>query len=174
MLPNLDFNRVKKRTQATRLARGGADKHEYFMAVAQMRYILRKVFRMIEEKAKDVGLDPLAHQALLQIYGSPRQKLRVRELAERLDIAPAFASNLVKALVKGKLVKRASYPNDLRVTVVQLTGTGRNLCHQVDTDIRPHLDEFTTTLSREEQEIALSTLMFYIEPSASVRRRNMA
>lgn len=165
----LDSSRAKKRTHVTGLPRAGANKHEYFMAVAQTRYILRKVFRMIEERAKDVGLDPLSHQALLQIYGSPEQELRVSELAERLDIAPAFASNLVKALVKDKLVKRVSDPSDLRVTVVQITTTGQNLCHRIDTDMRPRLDEFTKTLSREEQEIALSTLMFYIGPSTQMQ-----
>ena len=40
------------RTPSAARSRSGADKHEYFAAVAHVRYILRKVFRIIEEKAK--------------------------------------------------------------------------------------------------------------------------
>ncbi len=167
MLLNFDFNRVKKRTIAAAKARDGADKHAYFVAVAHVRFVLRKVFRMIEEKAKELGLDPLAHQALLQIYGSRQQMLRVSELAERLDIVPAFASNMIKGLVKQKLVKRVSDPSDLRVTLLQITPSGRALCHRIDADIRPRVNDFTRALSEDEREIAFSTLMFYIGPGTA-------
>ena len=118
---NVNFARVERRSLATIRARDGADKHEYFMAVAHIRYILRKVFRLIEDKARELGIELLAHQALLQVYGSHEQQLRVSELAERLDIAPAFASNLIKGLVKRKLLKRDLDSSDRRVTVLQIT-----------------------------------------------------
>ena len=73
----------------------GADRHDYFAEVAEARYVLRRVFRIAEEQARDAGLDPLAHQALIQIYGSPDRRLRVAQLADRLDITPAFASSLL-------------------------------------------------------------------------------
>ena len=167
MLESVDFSRVKKRTRDAVRARDGANKHDYFMAVAHVRFILRKVFRMIEEKAKDVGLEPLAHQALLQIYGSPQQQLRVSELADRLDIAPAFASNLIKGLVKQKFIKRESVPNDLRVTVLRMTAAGRDVCHRIDAEVRPLVNQFTNKLSVDERETALSILMFYVGPGAS-------
>jgi len=160
--------RTGSRSRAT--PNSQTDAHAYFASVAQMRYILRKVFRMIDEKAKAAGLDPLSHQALLQIYGSPDQGLRISELAERLDIVPAFASNLVKDLATASLVTRKSDPSDRRVSIVQITASGRKLCQQVDSDIRPQLDEFTKTLSQDEQDIALSTLMFYIRPAGAARR----
>src|SRR5258708_7915868 len=100
----VDFLKVEKKTIAAARSRDASNKHKYFMAVAHVRYVLRKVFRMIEEQAKEYELDSLGHQALLQVYGSPGQGLRVSELAERLDIPPAFASNLVKGLVKRKLL----------------------------------------------------------------------
>lgn len=167
MLLDFNFDRLKKRTIAAAKARDGADKHAYFVAVAHVRFVLRKVFRMIEEKAKDLGLDPLAHQAILQIYGSPQQKLRVSDLAERLDIVPAFASNLIKGLVKQKLVKRISDPRDLRVTLLHITPAGRALCHRIDAEIRPLVNDFTHSLSDDEREIAVSTLMFYIGPGTA-------
>jgi DNA-binding MarR family transcriptional regulator len=161
---NVNFARVEKMSLATVRARNSANKHEYFMAIAHARYILRKVFRMVEEKARELGLESLAHQALLQIYGSPKQQLRVSEVAERLDIAPAFASNLIKGLVNRKLLKRDSDSTDRRVTVLQITNAGRDLCNRIDEEVRPHVDYFTSQLTPNERETALSTLMFYVGP----------
>jgi DNA-binding MarR family transcriptional regulator len=123
---------------------------------------MRKVFRMIDEYAKALGLDPLAHQALLQVYGSPNQALRVSALAERLDIATPFASNLVTNLVNARLLKRGSDASDMRVTIVRLTDMGRELCHQIDSGARSHVDALIEKLYPEEREFALASLTFYV------------
>ena len=162
----LNFAKIETRTADAARSRNGADKHEYFAAVAHVRYILRKVFRIIEEKAKEVGLESLAHQALLQVYGSANQELRVSELAERLDIAPAFASNLIKGLVKSKYLKRDSDASDGRVTILKITPAGRAVCDRIDNEVKPHVDYFTSQLTMDERETALSTLMFYVGPGA--------
>jgi DNA-binding MarR family transcriptional regulator len=168
----IDFARIEKKSLATARSRDAANKHSYFVAVAQMRHILRKVFRMVDEQAKKNGLDSLAHQALLQIYGSPNQGLRVNEVADRLDIAPAFASNLVKDLVKRKFLERTSDATDLRATVLEITAAGREFCRRVDAEVRPHVDYFTSQLSNDERETALSTLIFYMRPKASMHRQS--
>lgn len=160
----INFAKVEKKLHAAARARESADKHEYFATVAQTRYIMRKVFRLVGEQAKKAGLDSLAHQALLQVYGSPNRELRVSELAERLDITPAFASNLIKDLVKRKYLQRGSDPADLRVTMLQITAAGRELCNQVDAQVRPHVDYFTSHLTNDERETALSILAFYVVP----------
>jgi len=160
----LNFAKIEKRSAAAARSRKGADKHEYFVAVAQVRYILRKVFRIVEEKAKELGLESLAHQALLQVYGSPELELRVSELAERLDIAPAFASSLIKGLVKSKYLKREADASDGRVTILKITPAGRAICDRIDTEVKPHVDYFTSQLTAEERETAISTLMFYVGP----------
>ena len=172
MPATIDFGKIEKKSLATARSRDATNKHSYFVAVAQMRHILRKVFRMIDEQAKKHGLDLLAHQALLQIYGSPNQSLRVNEVADRLDIAPAFASNLVKDLVKRKLLERGLDATDLRATVLGITVAGRELCHRIDAEVRPHADYFTTLLTEDERETALSTLIFYMRPKGTMRRRS--
>ncbi len=103
------------------------DSHSYFRNVAEARYLLRKVFRIAEDQAKSSGIDPLAHQALIQIFGSPLQKLRVNQLAERLDISPAFTSSLVRALGDEGLVSRDRDDADLRVIWVSVTKAGVEL-----------------------------------------------
>jgi len=148
--------------------RGSNKKHDYFIAVAHARYILRRLFRIVEDKAKELGIDPLAHQALLQVYGSPGQALRVSQLGERLDITTAFTSNLVKGLVRRGYLLRESLASDARVTILRITDAGRDLCNRVDADVRPHVDYFTSQLSLEERRIALSTVMFYIGTGTTI------
>ncbi len=167
----IDFSKVARKQLATSRARDRADKHAYFHAIAGVRYILRKTFRMIDEQAKKHKLDSLEHQALLQVYGSATQGLRVTDLAERLDIAPAFASNLVKRLVRRKLLQRESDATDLRVTLLQITAAGRDVCHRIDAEVRPHVDYFTSQLTEDERETAVSTLMFYVRPASDKFRR---
>ncbi|AMN41498.1 MarR family transcriptional regulator [Rhodoplanes sp. Z2-YC6860] len=157
------------RTKSRLRSRDAEDLQEYFTAVAQVRYIMRKVFRMIDDDAKKLGLDPLAHQALLQVYGSGKRGLRVSALAERLDIAPSFASNIVKHLVTEKLLRRGSDVSDMRAAVVTLTSEGRELCRDVDAQARVRVDALISRLEPEERKVARSILMFYTGPGA-VRR----
>lgn len=161
--------RLQKKTNAAIRARGAPDKHDYFIAVAQTRYIMRKVFRIVDEHAKQLGLDPLAHQALLQVYGSPNQALRVSALAERLDIARPFASALITELAKANFLKRSSDTSDMRVTIVRLTSTGRDLCHKIDLEARLDVDALISQLVPGEREAAISSLMFYVGPGATGR-----
>src|SRR4051812_14837746 len=98
--PLIDFRRVLRKRDSVEQARGQVDDHQYFIGVAEARYVLRKAFRIVEEQAKAAGIDPLAHQLLIQIRGSPAMELPVNQIADRLDISPAFASSLVTALVE--------------------------------------------------------------------------
>jgi DNA-binding MarR family transcriptional regulator len=167
----MNFAKVERKLVVAARARRAPDKHEYFKAVAQVRYILRKVFHLVDDCAKEMGLESLAHQALLQVYGSSNRELRVSELAERLDIAPAFASSLIKGLVERKLLRRESDPNDTRVVILQITEAGRELCDRIDSEVWPNVDHFTRRLTADERETALSNLMFYVGPGVGDRSR---
>jgi DNA-binding MarR family transcriptional regulator len=161
-LQPLDVDRLRRKGIAAKKARETEDKHAYFLGVAEARYVLRKVFRIVEEQAKKYGLDPLAHQALIQIYGSPEMELQVNQIANRLDITPAFASSLVRILAEKDLVVRRRDDRDQRVTYVTITDKGREIMDGVDEDVKFHVDYFAGQLSVEERESALSILMFYV------------
>src|SRR5215467_4539077 len=128
----VDAKRLERGREKAVKARATADRRPYFQGVAQARYVLRKVFRLVEEEAKRAGIDPLAHQALIQIYGSGQGTLRVKELAERLDIAPAFASSLMKQLVADGYVSRTQDKTDARVAWAKVTAKGKALLHHID------------------------------------------
>jgi DNA-binding MarR family transcriptional regulator len=158
----VDAARLEKRREKTAKARATGDRRPYFYGVAEARYLLRKVFRLIEEEAKRAGIDPLAHQALIQIYGSETECLRVKDIAERLDITPAFASSLIKLLEKKGWVARSTDKNDSRVAWIKVTASGRSLLYHIDEQVQIHVDYFVRDLTSPQTEAALSALMFYI------------
>jgi DNA-binding MarR family transcriptional regulator len=159
---SLDLERMRRRGTAAKKARETEDKHTYFMGVAEARYVLRKVFRIVEEQAKKFGLDPLAHQALIQIYGSAEMELQVNQIASRLDITPAFSSSLVRLLVEKDFVLRKRDDRDQRVTYVAMTELGREVMDTIDENVKFHVDYFVGQLTQDEREGALSILMFYV------------
>jgi DNA-binding MarR family transcriptional regulator len=157
----IDAARLERGRERAAKARATADRHPYFHGVAQARYLLRKVFRLVEEEAKRAGVDPLVHQALIQIYGSEGGTLRVKEVAERLDITPAFASSLVKSLQAKGFVVRSRDKTDNRVSWIKITKEARVLLHQIDEQVQIHVDYFTRNLTAQQTEAALSILLFY-------------
>jgi len=141
---------------------GAGGPHDYFAEVAEARYILRRVFRITEEQAKEAGFDPLAHQALIQIYGSAGRRLRVNQLAERLDITPAFASSLLKPLEADGMVERARDDADHRVTWVSVTDDAVEKLAAIDSAVGFHVDYFAAQIPAKDRERALATLKFYV------------
>jgi DNA-binding MarR family transcriptional regulator len=142
-------------------SRDSLDRRHYFECIAEARFVLRKVFRIVEEEAKAAGLDPLAHQALLQIYGTP-QALRIKELAERLDISPAFASVVAKKLHRSGLISSVRSITDQRASRLTITKAGRTLLHAIDDRVQEHVRYFTQQLTAPQKERAVAILMFYV------------
>ncbi len=155
------LERIERRRRQVATLHRREDKHLYFHNVAKARYVLRRVFRIVEEVASRHGIDPLYQQALLQIYGAA-QPLRIRALADRLDIAPAFASTIVKWLAAQQLVERRPDPSDQRAMTLTATDKGIDLLYQVDADVKREVDYFTSKLGQAEKEAAISILMFYV------------
>jgi DNA-binding MarR family transcriptional regulator len=136
----------------------------YFHGVAEARYVVRKVFRIVDEQAKQAGLEPLEHQALIQIFGSP-SPLRVIDVADRLDIAPAFASRLAKRLEEKRLVTRSPSEHDRRSTYVVATDEARDVLAAIDDRVGLHVTYFQNQLSETERAAALGIFAFYVGAS---------
>lgn len=139
--------------------------------MADARFVIRKVFRIVDERAKSRGLDPLEHQALIQIYGLRAADVRIGTVADRLDIAPAFASKLVKALTAKGFVSAAPSPDDQRVSIVSATAAGARLLAEIDADVRVHVDFFTRALTSEQKTAALSIFTFYVGSATNATPR---
>ncbi|MGP4110595.1 MarR family winged helix-turn-helix transcriptional regulator [Streptomyces sp. 4N509B] len=134
----------------------------YFRGIASARYAVRRVFRIVDDQARRVGLEPLQHQALIQVFGAGGAPLRVNDVSERLDIAPAFASRLVRDLESKQLVTREASTEDRRITLVRITDAGRELLSRIDRDVHAHVAYFQSQLADEERMAALSICAFYV------------
>lgn len=148
-----------------RQGRRRGDFQRYFHGIAKARYVVRKVFRIVDEQAKRAGLDPLEHQALIQIFGADEKALRINDVAERLDIPPAFASRLIRSLEEKGYVKRSPSSEDRRTIHVDATTAGRDLLADIDSSVHLHVGYFQQQLDDVDRAAALGIFAFYVGAS---------
>jgi DNA-binding MarR family transcriptional regulator len=135
---------------------------DYVVSIAEARYVMRKVSRIVDDEAKAEGLDPLEHQAMLQAYGAGARLRTVSQIAERLDIAPALASRVVNSLVRKGMVLRHSSAADKRVTEIEISQEGAELVRKIDRKVHVHMDYFQSQLSEPQRLEALAIFSFYL------------
>lgn len=135
--------------------------HGYVQALAHARFVLRRIMRILDEQASAHGLDPLAHQALLQIYASD-SGVTVSRLAERLDISPAFGSRLVGQLGKQDLIERAPHPSDRRASIVTASEAGVRRLQAIDRVIFRKIRIFQDELTEAGKFGALGVFASYV------------
>lgn len=136
--------------------------HDYMQIVAQARYVIRKVQRIIDECVRSNGLEPLEHQALIQIYGAADHKLPIGHLAERLDIVSALASRLVQQLEGRGLVRRTPSLRDRRATYVGTTPKGVARLYAIVEDVHHEVGYFRSKLTPPERQAAHEIVAFYV------------
>lgn len=93
--------------------------------MAEFRYLLRSFLAFSEEAAREAGLAPAQHQALLAIKGFPGDKPpSMGDLAERLYVRHHSAVGLVDRLVIAGWLMRTTDSDDARKVVLTLTRAG--------------------------------------------------
>jgi DNA-binding MarR family transcriptional regulator len=104
----------------------------HYRLLATFRYHLRRFLHFSEHAAKNAGLTPRQHQALLAIKGFPdRESITIGDLAEQLHIAHHSAVGLVDRSVKQRLIARQPSPHDRRQVYVKLTSRGSKILEQL-------------------------------------------
>ena len=99
-----------------------------YETLAALRHALSRFLLFSQEAARDAGLAPQQHQALLAIKGFPgRDYVSIGELAERLHLRHHSAVGLVDRLVQRQLVRRIPSIADKRRVEVKLTERGETL-----------------------------------------------
>jgi len=141
---------------------------KYFHAVSDARYVIRKVLRIVDERARLHGLEPLEHQALLQIFGA-RKELRVGEIAERLDVSGTFTSKLIKSLLKKDLVASNKLSDDQRMIHLSVTDKGRRVMLKIDAEVERYVAVFTNGLRAPEKNAVVVILASYVGKSVDPR-----
>lgn len=77
--------------------------------------------------------------------------VRLKDLAERLRIAPRSATEVVDQLQEKGLLARAPDPSDRRATLLSLTGRGTQLREKVLADRRREADEYFSALTPQDR-----------------------
>ena len=99
-----------------------------YETLATFRYALRQFVRFSETAAREAGITPKQHQALLAIAGFPgRDQITMGELAERLQIRHHSTVELIDRLAAQALVAREPGMEDRRQVYVSLTQEGRDV-----------------------------------------------
>ena len=118
---------------------GSISKKEYEM-LATFRYALRQFLRFSETAARQAGITPQQHQALLAIAGFPeKDQVTVSELAERLQIRHHSAVGLIDRLETQDLVVREPGEVDRREVNIVLTSLGQDTLAQLSVTHRREL-----------------------------------
>jgi DNA-binding MarR family transcriptional regulator len=104
--------------------------------LAAFRHSLRRFLAFSENNARNVGLTPQQHQALLSIKAGyeGRQSINVGELAAHLLIEKHSAAELVDRLEDASLVKRGKSKTDRRVVMLTVTPKGEKLLSALSQD----------------------------------------
>jgi len=125
-----------------------------YEALAEFRRQLRLFLRFSEDAAKQVGLSPQQHQALLAIKGFPqREYVTVGEIAEQLQIRHHSAVGLVNRLVQQNLVQRETASDDRRRVYVRLTPHGSEILRQLASVHKQELKQLASVVTRLMQTI---------------------
>jgi len=110
-----------------------------YEALAAFRLGLRRFLDFSEQAAKEIGLTPRQHQALLSIRGFPgKDRISVGELADHLLIRHHSAVELSNRLEALGLIERVADPTDGRRILLGLTETAEALLGRMSAI---HLDE---------------------------------
>lgn len=99
-----------------------------FQALADFRYQIRLFLNFSERAARQAGIEPHQHQALLAIKGLPNsRRATIGILAERLQLQHHSAVELVDRLQKRGLLRRSRSDADRREVLLGLTRRGERL-----------------------------------------------
>jgi DNA-binding MarR family transcriptional regulator len=103
-------------------ARNGSIRDADYKALAAFRHALRQFLTFSEAAAREAGLTPQQHQALLAIKGHPSSgPVTIGDLAGQLLIRHNSAVELTNRLVSGGFVKKVTGADDRRQVILVLT-----------------------------------------------------
>jgi DNA-binding MarR family transcriptional regulator len=120
-----------------------------YRALADFRYEIRRFLSFSEQAARDSGVEPQQHQALLAIKGlPPGRRATVGVLSERLQIQHHSGVELSVRLEAKGLIRRARSRRDRREVLLSLTRRGEQLLRELTLPHRAELRSAGPTLLR--------------------------
>jgi DNA-binding MarR family transcriptional regulator len=107
-----------------------------YRSLAELRYQIRKFLHFSEQAARKAGIESAQHQLLLALKGLPEDvRPTIGVLAERLQIRPHSAVELVNRLAKGGFVRRRrdgeTESSDRREVLLEMTAKGERVLREL-------------------------------------------
>jgi len=128
--------------------------HTSITALADFRFALRRFVSFSAEAAREAGVSPQQHQALLALTAFPESvEVTVGMLAERLCIRHHSAVGLVNRLAARHFVRRARSATDRRHVHLELTAYGESLIARLSATHRDELKRVGPELRRLLREL---------------------
>jgi DNA-binding MarR family transcriptional regulator len=130
-----------------------------YRELAQFRFEIRRFLQFSENAARQYGLEPQQHQALLILKGLPEgTQPTIGELAARLFVKHHSAVGLVDRLEQAGLVTRKPSASDARQVLVILTRTGESVIRKLTVVHREELQESGPHLLQSLETILVGRL----------------
>lgn len=121
----------------------------HYELLSALRHALRRFQHFSQDAAREAGLTPQQHQALLAIKGFPgRDYASVGEIAERLHLRHHSVVGLVDRLARRQLVRRVASTMDRRKLEIRLTARGERLIATLSAAHLRELRELSPELRR--------------------------
>lgn len=112
----------------------------HFRRLAEFRYEIRRFLNFSEHAAREAGVEPQQHQALLAITDvSPGRTATVGFLAERLQVEHHSACELSDRLQEKGLIRRTRSVADRREVLLELTRRGEKVLQRLSESHRAEL-----------------------------------
>jgi DNA-binding MarR family transcriptional regulator len=122
--------------------------------LAAFRYEIRRFLSFSERAARDAGVEPHQHQALLAIKGLPSgAQATVGVLAERLQVQHHSACELSDRLQEKGLIRRWRSETDRREVLLELTPRGERVLEQLSAAHRMELRVAGPKLMKALQDV---------------------
>ncbi|MFT3870381.1 MAG: MarR family transcriptional regulator [Nibricoccus sp.] len=126
----------------------------HYQVLASLRYALRRFLAFSQNAARNAGLTPQQHQALLSIKGFRGPgNASIGDLAEHLFLKHHSTVGLVDRLVQKKFVRRIEAPSDRRRVELELTPKGEAMIKRLSDihlrelrQIRPELQRIIASI----------------------------
>jgi DNA-binding MarR family transcriptional regulator len=118
-----------------------------YRILAEFRLLMRRFMMFSEDAAREAGLAPQQHQALLAVKGFEKDEApAIGDLAEQLAIKHHSAVGLVDRLEKAGHLKRHHDEADRRRVTLLLTASGEKVLADLSATHRDELRMLTPSL----------------------------
>jgi len=113
-----------------------------YRKLEEFRFQIRRFLGFSEGAARDSGIEPQQHQALLALKGMPQDWVpTIGHLADRLLLKHHSAVGLVDRLETLGLVTRQPSPDDARQVLLRLSAKGERILHRLSLTHHKELEE---------------------------------